>query len=328
MLLSFRAQINALSPINRLPNEILSRIFHFVSLEPIPDETFAPEELLGWIRVTHVCGRWRQVACSDSMLWQRIFVHIGKRWTAEMIQRSGCASLFYEAYISWTEPPPDLPVLHLILEERQLIRTQELSLTLSTGSMEYVMPFLTAPAPRLRVLDLTVNHAVDDAHLPLQLLRGHSSMLRILRLQALNFQDWGTLSFSALEELQIHCFSDNADPRPTNAQLACILGRLPQLKILTLEGCLPPLEHHMNAALTIQLPHLTRIGIRGHILECQSFLDSVQFPSSCDLHIDCKAPLVTLDLVPITSYIRTFLQREPHMHPIQYIDIDIPCLRG
>jgi hypothetical protein len=56
---------NAMAPISLLPPEVLSQIFHFLSLmdEPLG---YSRKKKLGWIIVTHVCWLWRQVAIDDS----------------------------------------------------------------------------------------------------------------------------------------------------------------------------------------------------------------------------------------------------------------------
>ena len=61
---------NALVPISLLPPEILARVFHLIVLEEPP---ISGGRSLGWIRVTHVCRHWRQVALDDSSLWARIW---------------------------------------------------------------------------------------------------------------------------------------------------------------------------------------------------------------------------------------------------------------
>ncbi|KAF8498171.1 hypothetical protein F5888DRAFT_1693163 [Russula emetica] len=60
---------NAIIPVFLLPPEILAQVFHFLVLEEPP--CFGKQDL-GWIRATHVCRHWRQVALRDLSWWARI----------------------------------------------------------------------------------------------------------------------------------------------------------------------------------------------------------------------------------------------------------------
>ena len=54
-----RSLRNAFAPISQFPPKVLARVFHFLSLyEPL----FSGKSDLGWMRATHVCRIWRQVA--------------------------------------------------------------------------------------------------------------------------------------------------------------------------------------------------------------------------------------------------------------------------
>ncbi|KAI0268901.1 hypothetical protein BC834DRAFT_802812, partial [Gloeopeniophorella convolvens] len=43
---------------------------------------------IGWIKFTHVCRKWRQVALAYSSVWGDISLSLGPKWTEEMISRS------------------------------------------------------------------------------------------------------------------------------------------------------------------------------------------------------------------------------------------------
>ncbi|KAL5632259.1 hypothetical protein ACGC1H_000307 [Rhizoctonia solani] len=71
---------NRVSPINRLPSEILTRIFHLVSADPChlcPQDL--PADFSRYLnsnsypdQLAHVCSRWRKVAISSPFLWTHI----------------------------------------------------------------------------------------------------------------------------------------------------------------------------------------------------------------------------------------------------------------
>jgi F-box-like len=71
LLHSQLARRNALAPISVLPPEVLARVFYFLLVFENP--TYFGERNLGWIRATHVCRYWREVALDDSSLWATIW---------------------------------------------------------------------------------------------------------------------------------------------------------------------------------------------------------------------------------------------------------------
>jgi F-box-like len=85
-LRSLLTRRNALVPISLLPTEILARVFRFFVLEEPP---LSGGQNLGWIRVTHVCRHWRQIALDDSSLWARIWgIPTNMKWISEMLARA------------------------------------------------------------------------------------------------------------------------------------------------------------------------------------------------------------------------------------------------
>src|ERR1700733_8430654 len=85
---------NALVPISLLPPEILARVFHLLVHEEWP---LAGLRNLGWIKVTHVCRHWRQIALDHSTLWGKIWgTPINAKWISEMLARAKNAPLDIE----------------------------------------------------------------------------------------------------------------------------------------------------------------------------------------------------------------------------------------
>jgi len=82
---------NVLVPISLLPPDILARVFHLLVFEKLP---LAGIRNLGWIRVTHMCRLWRQVALDDSSLWAKIWgIPINNEWMPEILARAKNAPL-------------------------------------------------------------------------------------------------------------------------------------------------------------------------------------------------------------------------------------------
>ncbi|TEB23193.1 hypothetical protein FA13DRAFT_1640179, partial [Coprinellus micaceus] len=69
-ILALQSHRNTLRPINRLPPEIFSTIFQLVK------DDITEAERVSWIKVTHVCRYWREIALDHASLWSNIsFIH-------------------------------------------------------------------------------------------------------------------------------------------------------------------------------------------------------------------------------------------------------------
>ncbi|KAH9978417.1 hypothetical protein BJV77DRAFT_518170 [Russula vinacea] len=100
LLRSQLARRNALAPISLLPPEVLVRVFHFLVFE---DLAFSGELNLGWLRATHVCQFWRQVALDDSSLWATISgIPRNTEFISEMLARARNAPLNINIYLDGT----------------------------------------------------------------------------------------------------------------------------------------------------------------------------------------------------------------------------------
>ena len=84
---ALRTKRNALSPISRLPDELLATIFIFNARQHVISEwakvdTFrTPPQVPLWVRVSYVCCRWRMVALGCPTLWTYVFF-VSRVWMA------------------------------------------------------------------------------------------------------------------------------------------------------------------------------------------------------------------------------------------------------
>ncbi|KAI0066389.1 hypothetical protein BV25DRAFT_1835461 [Artomyces pyxidatus] len=76
---SINEKHNAHSPVSRLPVELLTRIFHLVAISERAGDVLWRTSFrdpigsrLGWIKVTFVCRRWREVALGCAKLWSNV----------------------------------------------------------------------------------------------------------------------------------------------------------------------------------------------------------------------------------------------------------------
>ncbi|KAI0063848.1 hypothetical protein BV25DRAFT_1801428, partial [Artomyces pyxidatus] len=93
-LASVRMRRNSLAPAAILPYDILALVFESLALKQPPglasycNIAHAQEAMLGWITVTHVCSRWRQVALDVPTLWSTVTPELGDMWFNLLLTRS------------------------------------------------------------------------------------------------------------------------------------------------------------------------------------------------------------------------------------------------
>ena len=97
---ALESQWNALSPISKLPPEILTSIFLFYKesyreASDMRDCSLAEKDATAWQSVSHVCQHWRAVALNCTTLWSIINLQIASRsdCLSEFLLRSKNAPL-------------------------------------------------------------------------------------------------------------------------------------------------------------------------------------------------------------------------------------------
>jgi len=156
------AQRNMLVPISILPAEILARIFHFSASSEQPYS-----RSLGWVHVTHVCRRWRQIALDDPTLWTHFFFPYSRNEDriAERLSRARNAPLVIKLNGSMVKDTFSLFIPHIS-------HTRELYLCdLSFLHSEVVQEIGIQKAPALEHLELRVSESIYSCSMELV---GHS----------------------------------------------------------------------------------------------------------------------------------------------------------
>ncbi|KAI0038403.1 hypothetical protein FA95DRAFT_1474257, partial [Auriscalpium vulgare] len=90
LLVTLDAHINACAPVSRLPPELLCRVFSdLVGLEledRRPVDGFP--STMPWIRLSHVCRHWRDVALNDPAFWGDLILPLPPQWADAILSRS------------------------------------------------------------------------------------------------------------------------------------------------------------------------------------------------------------------------------------------------
>ena len=175
---------NAVTPVNRLPPEILSAIFSLAVAKTVIRG--GAHRALPWARITHVCRRWRTVALDCPSLWAHL--QFGNPlFTQVMLERSGAAPL------TVTVPDEDHihrfeSVLSIALSQLDRLRAVEYSTPHPLSDTRWQpMPGFTsisqwkgcAPILESLVLDQNSSKATKE-RLPLDWIQGKAPMLRVL----------------------------------------------------------------------------------------------------------------------------------------------------
>jgi hypothetical protein len=279
---------NALVPISTLPPELLARIFH-VQVLVEPPWSFGVH-LLGWIRVTHVCRRWRYVALDDSTLWARISgIPRSTKWLSQILVRAHNTPLCIDlGYIQKREILTRLPPL--ISHTREL-RLRSPSLLRTKGVQDICG--LEAPELEHFELGISVTSPVTFLHLDEKpLFKGWTPKLRTLSLTQVLIP-WSLLPHphGRLTELRIMLYSKIPIPDPSSPvdlnQLVELLINSPELEVVILELCLPTILSRPSHGHHIHLPRLSRLHLGGTTSCVTDLSRKFIIPSSASLRLHC-----------------------------------------
>ena len=304
LLRSLLMRRNALAPVSVLPPEVLARVLHFLARDEPP---CLGRLDLGWIRATHVCQLWRQVALGDSSLWARISgVVTNKELVSEMLVRARNAPLDIDIDLGGMSSPDVFVMFAPHLSHIRELRLHSLSMPLSDS----VRGIYGQAAPALEHFELGVSVAAPITFRELggaTLFKGRAPKLRTFSLSQVLIP-WSLIPRGQLTQLKIVLFTEVpvSDISKDNLnQLIDLLANSPGLEVLVLESCLPSQLGRFPSNRTIQLPHLSRLCLAGSSSRITNLLKMLKLPSSTMLHLHCisESTLIYSDhhLLPVVS---------------------------
>ena len=270
---------NALMPISLLPPEILARVFHLLVLKETP---FSGTRKLGWIKVTHVCRHWRQVALDDSSLWARIrATQANTKWISEMLARAKNAPLHIVLTTVGMSSPEKLLMILPHLSHTCQLRFPNLIY------FDRVREIFSLEAPALEHFELTAHAPIDFRDLGMNVLfKGHAPRLRTFSVSRVVIP-WSLIPRGQLTQLKIAYPIEDIHPPGDLNQLVDLLVNCPALEILALESCLPFRLAEFPHDRSIHLSRLSRLRLRGPASRITNMLEMLKIPSSATLHLDC-----------------------------------------
>jgi len=281
-----KSRRNALAPISRLPPETLAEIFSLLS--PSADDS-EDVPYLEWIRVTHVCHRWREIALSSPYLWNYIsFTEMTLAGIPEILARAKTSPLHFEAYRITPLRKAWFNAFGRQLEAHiSHIRHLRIS-----GEFQTVLERLVSPAPALVSLTLTnrSDPYTSGCIIPNSLFNGTAPMLTRLKLIGYSIGLKSPL-LKGLQTLEI--LGPPARAVLTLEEWLAALNEMSQLKTLVLHTATPavsidnPLISEPHR--TVTLPSLTHLNITVSAKGCALVLAHLVLPALISLHVTSES---------------------------------------
>ena len=159
-IMEIKIGLNALTPIGRLPPELLAGIMLIIVRDYYD---YMDNHALHWIKVTTtVCRSWRCLALDTPVLWGYITLDMVSEHFAGFIARSKRAPLFVKTFVSVndTRSAAVKQAVHALV--RESARLQELQLQAPVRLLRVVCGRMTCPAPKLRSLVLVAGNRDFD----------------------------------------------------------------------------------------------------------------------------------------------------------------------
>lgn len=291
--------MNRLVPVFRLAPEIISEILTYVAHD---GENYFYS--CRWLKTTHVCHKWREVALHSPRVWSHLCLNSNTDCLKEIIARSKEAPLHVTT--GWAVPKGNLD---LVWSQLYRIHTLQLQLDISRPEITIPSPF---NAPELRCLEVTDKHwkyphtkpiPSEDWHLPkLQRVKTHCYTFLL---------PWtGAMFRSPITHLSLY------QPIPSTSTLEETLEALagmPNLQSLELHKVLPPLFH--GAGRNAHLPHLKLLDLTDTCKGCSRLLKHLSFPPTATLQICLSGPFPKSDIIQLSAQIAATISHSDSAGP-------------
>ena len=283
-----KRRLNTTVAISRLPNELLAEIFVWLA----QDYYDYSKKLLGpysnsygtystsygtnlrWIRTSHVCHTWREVALTTPRLWS--FIQVARQEAIEMLLvRSKQAPLL----VCMGQSPyrkKSIEVLGELLPP-ETCRLREVYLDGSARDIYNLCTNFTQPANLLHVLNLSgsqSHYSVNSSPppLPRHLFGGQFPRLRNLELHQIAFSWDNPVFCKTLTNLVVIGGSYSG----SFEQLLYVLEQMTELENLGLEDVVPSTGNHTTSlpppSHPIMLPRLRDIWLCGFAIDTANLL--------------------------------------------------------
>lgn len=186
-LMSLKISYNTLSFVNRLPAEILSDIFILLADLRTQEYSSWQRERALWLRVTHVCRHWRNIAMDCTPLWSTV-LFVTPQLTKAMLERARSTPLSLNF-------SPNTPNFNNVLSKMlsQFYRLRSVSITGNIN--DNILAKFSGTAPVLEDLSLVHSSGAfsEPTKLPSDFLRGGAPNLHRLSIEGFEIPVWENL---------------------------------------------------------------------------------------------------------------------------------------
>ena len=272
---ALKSRRNDLSPISRLPVEILCNIFKFSLTE---SWTMKPES---WTNFSQVSQQWRTSALSAPELWTNIPLNY-PRWAREMLIRSKMAKLtIRSSHSDEISNPKTIETVKSCLYE--MIRVGEIKLTWFPGlTLAEIFWDLPKSAPQLHTLCIRPSTGTAFS-IPEDFLYDTN---RLQHVELTNCKiSWDSPLLTGLTRLTLQA---SLKANSSIIQVLQALQRMPALTDLHLKDSIPDDSEGPFTYAVVDLPCLRVLNISSGVGALTAVLRHITFPHSAILNLTCK----------------------------------------
>lgn len=323
-----RSRLNNMAPVYKLPSELLGQCFAALMVQSVPDVYVQGSAFLGldigWLSVTHVCHKWRDVALAQASLWVTVPFCLGPSWIATFIERALTCPLdipfgsetplyMWKNHQDMLDTVLDIIECHLFHIGRIIVDGIEyVGGELGAPFIQEMMVLLTNRAPMLR----TIKIMSDDFHisLPANLL-GHGAPRLASFTVARCDTTWTRILLRNLTSLDI----TSSIRLSTHDPLMEVLRANPTLEVLKLRSTLPSHPSTSAASSVITLHHLVKLDLSyDSITAYHQLIKALDIPPTCILSLT-EATVETQDSLRDCLSLIAILSAHINRH-VEHID--------
>ncbi|KAI0063011.1 hypothetical protein BV25DRAFT_495662 [Artomyces pyxidatus] len=306
----------------RLPPEVLAHVFMFSARYDPPcristRRAWDRRLRLGWIGVTHVCSRWRQIALAFPALWSRVDFVVGETWANEMFARSKMAPVIVSSMPitghEFTARDARSISLHLSHIRRVCINAQ------CNGDFFH---WLGSPAPMLNSIDVVAmqTRGYSPPILPASMFNHYAPHLQQLHLEGFCRFPWTSPVLTNIVVLELI-----DTPYSSQNEALDALARMLAIQSLALCRSFAPAARVVRAR-RLGLPSLRRLRLEGDVVDCIRLLKYLSLPSMAEIHLLCTAGEEGRDARGLFPVLGTHLEQSTVLHELTY-DATSPALQ-